>query len=136
MEIAPRRCGPSPGREVKLGSPSRARFTFPDEPRMRKFLISVTKSDGRSLSSTIFKKDNFGSSPEITLSAWYSSPFSSTTPTALPFLTMTFPTAASVRISAPKLFSRTSNSHTDGTCSAALKSPRAKSTINIAHIMV
>ena len=33
IEIAPRRCAPSPGRHVKSGKPSSARFTLPDEPR-------------------------------------------------------------------------------------------------------
>ena len=33
IEIAPRRWRPSPGRLVKFGRPSSARFTFPDEPR-------------------------------------------------------------------------------------------------------
>src|SRR5882672_3508799 len=33
IEIAPRRCCPGPGREVKSGRASRARFTFPEEPR-------------------------------------------------------------------------------------------------------
>ena len=33
IEIAPRRCGPGPGRHVKSGRPSSARFTLPDEPR-------------------------------------------------------------------------------------------------------
>ena len=33
MEMAPRRCRPSPGRQVKSGRPLRARFTFPEEPR-------------------------------------------------------------------------------------------------------
>src|SRR5438128_5255174 len=32
-DTAPRRCGPSPGRQVKFGKASSARFTFPDEPR-------------------------------------------------------------------------------------------------------
>ena len=30
---APRRCSPAPGRQVKSGRPSSARFTFPDDPR-------------------------------------------------------------------------------------------------------
>ena len=34
IEIEPRRCGPSPGRLVKLGSSSSARFTLPEEPRI------------------------------------------------------------------------------------------------------
>src|SRR5580692_10239891 len=33
MEIAPRRCAPGPGKHLKSGSPSRARFTLPEEPR-------------------------------------------------------------------------------------------------------
>ena len=33
METAPRRCEPAPGRQVKSGSASSARFTLPDEPR-------------------------------------------------------------------------------------------------------
>src|SRR5262252_6991441 len=33
IEIAPRRCAPEPGKHLKLGSPSNARFTFPDDPR-------------------------------------------------------------------------------------------------------
>src|SRR6266508_6071780 len=33
IDSAPRRCGPSPGRHVKLGSASSARFTLPDDPR-------------------------------------------------------------------------------------------------------
>src|SRR6185437_5589305 len=33
IEIAPRRCAPAPARHLKSGSASRARFTFPDEPR-------------------------------------------------------------------------------------------------------
>ena len=57
MEIAPRRWCPPPGKQVKLGSPSKARFTLPEEPRIRKCLISWTKSDGRSCSSNNFKKD-------------------------------------------------------------------------------
>ena len=102
MEIAPLRWCPSPGKQVKLGSPSKARFTLPEEPRIRKCLISWTKSDGRSCSSNNFKKDNFGSRPEITISELYSSPFSKVTPTARPFFTFTFFTGASVMISTPK----------------------------------
>ena len=33
IEIAPRRCAPGPGRQLKSGSASSARFTLPDEPR-------------------------------------------------------------------------------------------------------
>ena len=33
--IAPRRCSPRPGRQVRSGSPSSARFTLPDDPRNR-----------------------------------------------------------------------------------------------------
>ena len=33
IEMAPRKCGPDPGRQVKLGRSSSARFTFPDDPR-------------------------------------------------------------------------------------------------------
>jgi hypothetical protein len=33
IEIAPRRCGPGPGMAVNSGSPSRARFTLPEDPR-------------------------------------------------------------------------------------------------------
>src|ERR1700752_3759614 len=33
IEIAPRKCAPGPGSDLKFGRPSRARFTFPDEPR-------------------------------------------------------------------------------------------------------
>ena len=100
--MAPRRWGPLPGKQVNSGSASRAKFTLPDEPRIRKFLISVTKSLGRSVSSTIFKKESFGSKAEITLSALYSSPFLRATPIARPLLTITFSTDASVIILAPK----------------------------------
>jgi phytoene dehydrogenase-like protein len=33
IEIAPRKCGPTPGSDVKSGSASSARFTLPDDPR-------------------------------------------------------------------------------------------------------
>ena len=33
IDIAPRKCGPAPGRALRLGKPSRARFTLPDDPR-------------------------------------------------------------------------------------------------------
>ena len=32
IETAPRRCGPTTGRQVKFGSPESARFTLPEEP--------------------------------------------------------------------------------------------------------
>ena len=69
---------------------------------MRKFFISLTKSEGKSFSSNKFKKVNLGSRPEITIFELYSSPFSITTPAAFPFFTITLLTAASVKISAPK----------------------------------
>ena len=87
---------------MKSGRPSSARFTLPEEPLIRKFLIDLTKSEGSSFSSTIFKNDNFGSRPEMTISDMYSSPLSSATPVALPFFTITFFTEASVMIVAPK----------------------------------
>ena len=43
IEIDPRRCGPSPGRQVKLGSSSSARFTLPDEPRILKRFTPVNE---------------------------------------------------------------------------------------------
>ena len=76
MEIAPRKWCPSPGRHVKLGRASKAKFTFPEEPRILKFLIAETKSDGRSDLSIIFRKVSFGSSPDITIFELYSSPLS------------------------------------------------------------
>src|SRR5262252_6080276 len=33
IDKAPRKCAPSPGKHLKSGSPSSARFTFPEEPR-------------------------------------------------------------------------------------------------------
>ncbi|MGH2723700.1 MAG: ArsA family ATPase [Actinomycetota bacterium] len=33
LPMAPRRCSPLPGKQVNSGRPSRARFTFPDDPR-------------------------------------------------------------------------------------------------------
>src|SRR6185369_13043815 len=33
IEIAPRKCAPGPGSDLKFGRPSSARFTLPDEPR-------------------------------------------------------------------------------------------------------
>ena len=33
IEIAPRRCAPGPGSDVKSGRPSRAKLTLPDDPR-------------------------------------------------------------------------------------------------------
>src|SRR6266852_3586506 len=33
IDIAPRRCAPTPGKHLKFGSPSSARFTLPEDPR-------------------------------------------------------------------------------------------------------
>src|SRR5580765_7140998 len=33
MDNAPRKCAPSPGKHLNSGSPSSARFSFPDDPR-------------------------------------------------------------------------------------------------------
>ena len=44
---------------MKFGRSSKAKFTFPDEPRIRKFFIDCKKSEGRSLSSINFKKDSY-----------------------------------------------------------------------------
>src|SRR5215475_16078796 len=80
MEMAPRRCGPSPGKHLKFGNASRARFTFPDEPRNLYRLTCSAKSAGRCSLPTIFINVKRGSTLDETIFARISSPFSSTTP--------------------------------------------------------
>src|SRR5688500_2177811 len=105
MDTAPRckteSCPFSNGSAVKLGSSLNAILTLPDEPRVRKFWIDVTKSSGKCLPSTNCRKVRFGSAADMTTLDWSSSPFSSVTPTARPFLTMTCFTEQLTRISTP-----------------------------------
>ena len=99
--IAPRRCSPRPGRQASSGSPSRARFTFPDEPRNRYRRTSSTNWPSSAPGSTRSRNVTRGSALERTASASSVSPDWSVTPTARPPRTSIDATAASVRISAP-----------------------------------
>src|SRR5229473_2189752 len=88
IEIAPRRCGPGPGRHLKSGSALNAMFTLPDDPRYLKRLTSSRKSLGRCWASMNLLNVFRGSTLEEITLAWSSSPFARTTPFAFPFLTM------------------------------------------------
>src|SRR6266568_1743138 len=101
MEIAPRRWAPGPGRHLKLGRASRARLTFPEEPRNLYRRTPSRKSAGNSLASRNFFKVRCGSTLEETTCAEISSPSLRATPQARLFLTRILPTDALVRISTP-----------------------------------
>ena len=99
--IAPRRCSPSPGRQVKSGSRSTARLTLPDEPRNLNRRTS-SSNDGSSVPDSSSPRNvRLESSDDRIESAWISSPDSRATPTARPPLTMMLATGALSRISAP-----------------------------------
>src|ERR1041385_2096784 len=80
--MAPRRCGPAPGRQVKSGSSESARFTLPEEPRNLNRPTASTTSSGRSPGSTRSRKVRRGSSPLTPTGASSSSPLSRTPPGA------------------------------------------------------
>ena len=101
IEIAPRRCVPAPGRHRKSGSASSARFTLPEDPRNLYRRTSSRNSAGSSSGSRNFSNVKCGSTPDDTTVAEISSPSSSATPVARPFLARILLTEAFVRISAP-----------------------------------
>src|SRR5882724_11801101 len=101
IESAPRKCAPSPGKHLNSGSPSRARFTFPDDPRYLYRRTSCKNSGGNSLGSKNFSNVRCGSTLDETTFAVSSSPLCSATPHARPSLTVIFATLALVRISTP-----------------------------------
>ena len=86
---------------MNFGMPDSAMLTLPDEPRILKFFAFSRMSSGRSSLSMMRVNVRFASRFETTMSAESSSPFSSTTPMALPSLTRTRSTPASVRILPP-----------------------------------
>ncbi len=101
IEIAPRKCGPSPGMHFNSGSPSNAKFTFPDDPRNLYRFTSCKNSPGNSLGSRNFSNVRCGSTLDETTFAVSSSPLVSATPLTRPFFTKIFATPAFVRISTP-----------------------------------
>ena len=62
------------GNAEKIGIPSSAIFTFPDEPRILKFLAFSDNSEGNFFSSINFKKVRFASKFETTALARIISP--------------------------------------------------------------
>src|ERR1700739_480488 len=104
IDIAPRRCAPTPGSDRKFGKPLSARFTFPDDPRNLYRRTLSRKSDGSSFASMNFSNVRCGSTLEETTLQKISSPDFNATPAARPFLTIILSTGASVRTSAPASF--------------------------------
>ena len=84
--IAPRRCSPSPGRQVKSGSRSTARLTLPELPRNLNRRISCSNSGSRLPGSRRSRKVTLASAEDRTTEASISSPLSSATPVARPLL--------------------------------------------------
>ena len=111
-------------------------LSFPDEPRIFQFFAFSTIAAGRSLGSKIFVYVRRGSRLETTMSAWYSVPFSVTTPATRPPLTMTWATGASVTISPPKDFERVRDGFRDGAHAAAREAPGADRAVHVAHVVV
>ncbi len=101
IESAPRKCAPSPGKHLNSGSPSSARFTFPDDPRNLYRFTSSKKSLGSSRASRNFSNVKCGSTLDETTFAVSSSPLCNATPHARPSFTIIFVTPDLVRISAP-----------------------------------
>src|SRR5213594_2949038 len=66
IEIAPRKCAPSPGRHLNSGRPSNARFTFPDEPRYLYLFTSSRNSPGSSFGSRNLSNVKCGSTLDET----------------------------------------------------------------------
>src|SRR2546430_3775053 len=84
IEIAPRKCGPSPGMHFNSGSPSSPKFTFPDDPRNLYRFTSCKNSPGNSLGSRNFSNVRCGSTLDETTFAVSSSPLVSATPLTRP----------------------------------------------------
>ncbi|MNC96255.1 hypothetical protein D3C83_135820 [compost metagenome] len=57
------------GTALNLGMPSRAMFSFPEDPRILKLRARRTTSGGRSFASMIFRNVRFGSRLDTTVSA-------------------------------------------------------------------
>ena len=57
------------GISLNSGIPSRARFSFPEEPRYLNLSIRSTRSAGSSFSSTSLRKVTLGSAPDTTVFA-------------------------------------------------------------------
>src|SRR5437763_1943204 len=70
IESAPRKCAPSPGKHLNSGSPSSARFTFPDDPRNLYRLTSSRNSPGNSLASRNFSNVRCGSTLDESRNRW------------------------------------------------------------------
>merc|ERR1711965_1172069 len=86
---------------LNLGKPDKAIFTFPEDPLILKFFAFSYIPGGKSFLSIHLVKVRFASILDTTIPAYNSSPFSNTTPVALPFLTRIFSTPELVRISPP-----------------------------------
>src|ERR1051326_7929091 len=80
--MAPRRCGPGPGRQGKAGGSESARFTLPDEPRNLNRRTASTTSSGRRPGSIRARKVRPGSSPPTTKGTAISFPPAAATPPA------------------------------------------------------
>ena len=136
IEIAPLRCGPAPGRQVKSGSSPSARFTLADAPRNLKRRMPSTKSSGRCSSPTSPRNVRRGSAFDTTSPARISSPLSSTTPVARPFATST---RTNGRARADLRAGRARgarNRAAHRTVAALCESPGAKHPVDLAHVVV
>src|SRR5215813_3706865 len=97
----------SPCADLNWGRVSNARLILATAPRERMFLTCRRNSGSRKVGSIRRRKVLLMSAHEIMALPEISSPFSSTTPTAVPFLTIICLTPVPVRIFAP-IFQRPS----------------------------
>ena len=135
--IAPRRCSPTPGRQVKSGSRSTARLTLPDEPRNLNRRTSSSNVGSSVPDSSRSRKVRRASSDDRIESAWISSPdleHDADRPAVLDDDPLA--TGASVRISAPSARAALPIALRDAAGPALGDAPGPERAVDLAHVVV